>query len=36
LFNVRREFCSMNHPATVESFIAEQAEEVLHQISGAD
>jgi phosphomethylpyrimidine synthase len=29
-------FCSMNHSAKVESFTAEQAEEVLHQISGAD
>ena len=29
-------FCSMNHSAKVESFTAEQADEVLHQISGAD
>ncbi len=29
-------FCSMNHSAKVESFTAEQAEEVLHQIAGAD
>src|SRR5215471_3277788 len=29
-------FCSMNHSSKVESFTAEQAEEVLHQISGAD
>ncbi len=29
-------FCSMNHSAKVESFTAEQAEEVLHHISGAD
>lgn len=29
-------FCSMNHSAKVEDFTAEQAEEVLHQISGAD
>ena len=29
-------FCSMNHSAKVESFTAEQAEEVLHSISGAD
>ncbi len=27
-------FCSMNHSAKVESFTAEQADEVLHQISG--
>jgi hypothetical protein len=26
----------MNHSAKVESFTAEQAEEVLHHISGAD
>ena len=29
-------FCSMNHSAKVESFTAEQADEVLHSISGAD
>jgi phosphomethylpyrimidine synthase len=29
-------FCSMNHSAKVEGFTAEQAEEVLHSISGAD
>ena len=29
-------FCSMNHSAKVEEFTAEQADEVLHQISGAD
>src|SRR5438309_6818666 len=29
-------FCSMNHSNKVESFTAEQAEEVLHQIAGAD
>jgi phosphomethylpyrimidine synthase len=29
-------FCSMNHSSKVESFTAEQADEVLHQISGAD
>ena len=29
-------FCSMNHSAKVETFTAEQADEVLHQISGAD
>jgi len=29
-------FCSMNHSAKIESFTAEQADEVLHQISGAD
>ena len=29
-------FCSMNHSAKVESFTAEQADEVLHHISGAD
>jgi phosphomethylpyrimidine synthase len=29
-------FCSMNHSAKVESFTAEQAEEVLHQIAGGD
>jgi phosphomethylpyrimidine synthase len=29
-------FCSMNHSAKVESFTAEQAEEVLHHIAGAD
>jgi phosphomethylpyrimidine synthase len=29
-------FCSMNHSAKVEAFTAEQADEVLHQISGAD
>ena len=29
-------FCSMNHSAKVESFTAEQAEEVLHQISAGD
>ncbi len=28
-------FCSMNHSAKVESFTAEQADEVLHQISDA-
>src|SRR5450631_2659726 len=29
-------FCSMNHSAKVEGFTAEQADEVLHHISGAD
>ncbi len=29
-------FCSMNHSSKVEGFTAEQADEVLHQISGAD
>ncbi len=29
-------FCSMNHSAKVESFTAEQADEVLHNIAGAD
>jgi len=29
-------FCSMNHSAKVESFTAEQADEVLHQIAGND
>jgi phosphomethylpyrimidine synthase len=29
-------FCSMNHSAKVEAFTEEQAEQVLHQISGAD
>jgi phosphomethylpyrimidine synthase len=29
-------FCSMNHSAKVEDFTAEQADEVLHQIAGAD
>jgi phosphomethylpyrimidine synthase len=29
-------FCSMNHSSKVESFTAEQADEVLHSISGAD
>jgi phosphomethylpyrimidine synthase len=29
-------FCSMNHSSKVEGFTAEQAEEVLHQIAGAD
>ena len=29
-------FCSMNHSAKVESFTAEQADEVLHQIAAGD
>jgi phosphomethylpyrimidine synthase len=29
-------FCSMNHSAKIESFTTEQADEVLHRISGAD
>jgi phosphomethylpyrimidine synthase len=29
-------FCSMNHSSKVESFTAEQAEQVLHQIAGGD
>ncbi len=29
-------FCSMNHSSKVESFTAEQATEVLHQISGGE
>jgi phosphomethylpyrimidine synthase len=29
-------FCSMNHSSKVEGFTAEQAEEVLHHIAGAD
>ena len=29
-------FCSMNHSSKVESFTAEQAEEVLHRIAGAN
>jgi hypothetical protein len=29
-------FCSMNHSSKVENFTAEQAEQVLHQIAGAD
>jgi len=29
-------FCSMNHSSKVEGFTAEQAEEVLHSIAGAD
>jgi phosphomethylpyrimidine synthase len=29
-------FCSMNHSAKTETFTAEQAEEVLHQIAGGD
>jgi len=29
-------FCSMNHSSKVEGFTAEQADEVLHSISGAD
>jgi phosphomethylpyrimidine synthase len=29
-------FCSMNHSSKVEGFTAEQAEEVLHNIAGAD
>ncbi len=29
-------FCSMNHSSKVASFTAEQADEVLHSISGAD
>ncbi len=29
-------FCSMNHSSKVEGFTEEQAEQVLHQISGAD
>jgi phosphomethylpyrimidine synthase len=29
-------FCSMNHSSKVESFTAEEAEQVLHQIAGGD
>ena len=29
-------FCSMNHSSKVQTFTAEQADEVLHSISGAD